>query len=153
TEAPNLGAPAAVSTVDVLVGWTPAVAAILADPAATAQLQVDQTNQHYVRSQINVTLRLVGTLATTYVETNAGGKDPFSNALVAVQQGTGALGALHNMRDTVGADLVSLMIKDNTYCGLGYLNPTASFGYSVVDADNGCLNGGITFAHELGHNF
>lgn len=145
--------PAANATVDVLVAYTPGAATLLADPVAAAQAQVDQTNQHYIRSQIAITMRLVGTMSVPYTETSANGKDPFTNALTDMRNGVGPFSAVFTKRDQVGADLVVLLIKDTTYCGLAYVNSSASFAFGTVGADSGCLSGAISFAHEIGHNF
>ena len=48
-------------------------------------------------------------------------------------------------------DLVSLFIENGQYCGLAWVGPSASYGFSVIN--RGCASGNLSFAHELGHNF
>ena len=55
------------------------------------------------------------------------------------------------MRNTHGADLVSLFVENGQYCGIAWIGPSASYGFSVIN--RGCASGNLSFAHELGHNF
>ena len=57
---------------------------------------------------------------------------------------------VHALRDAYGADMVSLWIETGTYCGLGWIGPSASYAFTVVN--RGCATSNSTFAHELGHN-
>lgn len=66
--------------------------------------------------------------------------------------------SVNTLRDTYGADLVSLWVGSGTYsgaCGIGYLNsnPTNyndAAAYTVCDYN--CAMTNLTFAHECGHN-
>ena len=55
------------------------------------------------------------------------------------------------LRNTYGADLVSLFVENPQYCGLAWVGPSADYAYSVVN--RGCASGNYSFAHELAHNF
>jgi len=62
----------------------------------------------------------------------------------------GQMDNVHALRNTYGADLVSLMIENGDYCGIAWIGPSAAHGFSVVN--RGCAISNSTFAHELGHN-
>lgn len=167
--------------VDVLLGYTAGFAAAHGGTSgALTRLQhlVAISNAGYSNSGIGGRLRLVGTLQVGYGD----GGDNFT----ALQDLTGytcspectprtvpsTLQPLRTMRDTTGADLVSLVrdfrAPDHEGCGVAWLlggdqgafnTSLAPFGYSIVsdgedhDEDEG-LNYGCrveTLAHELGH--
>jgi hypothetical protein len=62
---------------------------------------------------------------------------------------------VHDLRDQYNADMVSLLVADNEYCGLAWLMQSlspafASSAFSVTSWF--CAAGNLTLAHELGHN-
>lgn len=136
--------------VDVLVPYTNAVAAAVSNINALIQLAVDESNQAYAQSNAGVVLRLVGTMQVNYTE-YAGNTDPFTNALNDVTNGTGVMAAVHSQRDALGADEVALLISDQSFCGLGWLNSTENLAYVAVAYN--CATGYYSFSHEIGHNF
>ncbi len=143
-------------TYDILVPYTNAVAAAVANVPALAQLAVDETNQAYADSGVNVTARLVGTMLINYTERTGtvscySDTDPFAVALCEITNGVGVMASVQARRDQLGADVVSLFISDSTYCGLAWLNANANNAYSVVSYN--CATGYYSFGHEIGHNF
>ena len=58
---------------------------------------------------------------------------------------------VHTLRNTHGADLVSLFVENGSFCGLAAVNASATNAFSVVSRS--CATGNLSFAHELGHNF
>ena len=67
----------------------------------------------------------------------------------------GFMDNVHALRNTYGADLVSLIIEGTSLCGLGWLMTTESnsfqaLAFSVVARI--CATGNFSFGHELGHN-
>ena len=133
---------------DVLVVYTARVAAAYADPVAFAQLAVAQSNATYAVSGIGVRL----TLATAY-ESPTAETALMATDLPALQNtADGRFDELHAVRNAYGADLVVLLGAGYTdACGLGYVNPGATFAFSVVEV--GCAVSTYTFPHEVGHNF
>ncbi len=104
-------------------------------------------NAAYTASNAEVSLRLVGTMQVSgYSET---GKT-YDDLLNDVTSGTGVMSGVHAQRDTLGADLVALFVNHTQYCGLAWVDSTATYAYSTITYS--CVNG-HTFAHELGHNF
>lgn len=134
--------------VDVLVAYTARVAVASADPYAFAQFAIAQSNATYAVSGIDVRLTLATAFESPTPETTLTSTD-----LTALQNmADGRFDEVHGVRDVYGADLVVLLGSGYTEaCGRGYLNPGATFGFSVVEY--GCAASGYTFAHEVGHNF
>ena len=157
--APTISQPAAGSRtddgsiIDVMVVYTSA-ARIGAKGVAAMQSLIDlaiaETNLSYQNSGIIQRLRLVHTEEVAYNE--QGHSAPLSDALVCIQTtADGCLDNIHALRDAYGADLVSFWLEgDGSSCGLGYVNATASWGFSTVERD--CATGYYSFGHELGHN-
>lgn len=142
------------SQIDVMVLYTPAARAAAGGPSqmqALVNLAVAETNQAYQNSGVTPRLNLVHTAEISYTESGN-----FNTDLTRLQ-GTsdGYMDNIHALRDTYHADLVSLIIEDTQYCGLGYFMDTAStafapYGFTVVART--CATGYYSFGHELGHN-
>jgi len=69
----------------------------------------------------------------------------------------GVLDDVRRLRRAYEADMVSMVIDDGTYCGVGFIGtgyfpflPTAPFMYSVNSVL--CMTGTFVLPHELGHN-
>lgn len=165
TPAPKSAAPAANTTIDVLVLYTDGFKARLGTAAATRiSSLVALANQAYKDSGVAITLRLVGTAQVAYTDVNSD-----SIALSDLSNGAGAFANVRALRSEYGADLVTVLrplhTKARMTCGLGWIggyggNPIswyAGSGYSVVgdgtDMDGrGYYCNDYSFAHELGHN-
>ena len=146
------------STIDTLVLYTPA--ARIAAGGTTSiqqliQLGIAETNQGYANSGIVQRVRLVDAREIRYPESSAG----MFTDLTRLRQRDGFLDEAHTLRDTYGADLVSLWVNSpERLCGIGYLlqDPTmpssflAQYGFNVVQ--QACATGYYTFGHEMGHN-
>jgi hypothetical protein len=138
--------------VDVMVVWTPAARARAGGPQAMqqlVQLGIAETNQGYRNSGINLTVRLVYSGEVNYSEASIIDTD------LDRLRGTndGYMDEIHQLRDTWGADLVSLWAERDDFCGLGYMlqNPARSDnGFSVIARS--CATGYYSFGHEMGHN-
>ncbi len=134
------------TTIDVLVVYTPA-ARIAANRSMPdfAQLAIDTTNASYANSLITPRLRLVRAQEISYTESGNWTTD------LSRLSGTsdGYMDSVHAIRDTYRADVVVLLIKDQTYCGLAYLPATAATAFSLVAWD--CAVSNYSFGHEIGH--
>lgn len=141
-------------TIDVMVVYTAdAATAAGGGIASVIQLGIDETNQEYANSLITQRVNLVYSYQVSYTETGDSTTD--LNRL----QGTsdGYMDEVHGVRDTYGADLVSLWVNNlnNNICGQAYLMTSvstsfASNGFSVVRLS--CATGYYSFGHEMGHN-
>lgn len=138
--------------IDVLVGYGPGTGVSRATTRAEIASWMNQTNQAFFNSRMNVRVNL---LESMYVEYN---QDPLDmdNDIERLRLGAGNLSKLHQRRDVLGADLVALIVPVpvNGTCGLGWVpaaQGTKHLAYSVSARGSGCTSG-YTFAHELGHN-
>ena len=145
------GAIAAADTgaiIDVMVVYSKQTAAA-AGTAIGAQIQqaIDSANAAYANSGITTRLNLVHTAAVNYDESG-----DFNTDLNRLTSGSdGYMDEVAALRNTHGADLVSLFVENGQYCGIAWVGPSASYGFSVIN--RGCASGNLSFAHELGHNF
>ena len=140
-------------TIDVLVAYTPRIASIYGTAGAEALViqAVAEANQAYANSGITARLNLVQAVLTNYVESG----DMSTDLSRLRGNGDGYMDELHSLRDSTGADLVSLIEDEPAYCGLAYRMTSLSTGFassafSVVHRS--CATGYYSFAHELGHN-
>ena len=138
------------------------------DAGGCAQLELDilnavaGTNAAYARSQVGIMLNLVGMRWVDYV----GGDFSSTLTRLAARAGSesdpgGVLDEVLDLRDQVGADLVTMVIRRNAgvrSCGLAYLLPgdgafsAAPFAYNVIDMSTACQPSDLILAHEIGHN-
>jgi hypothetical protein len=141
------------AVIDVLVAYTPAISALYGTAGAEALIlqAVAEANQAYANSGMSTRLNLVHSVRTNYVESG--------NMAVDLERlratSDGYMDELHSLRNTYGADLVSLLENEPQYCGIAYrmatLSPSfASNAFSVVH--HSCATGYYSFAHEIGHN-
>ena len=136
------------ATIDVMVVYSNQTAAA-AGTAIGAQIQqaVDTANLVYANSGITTRLRLVHYEQVDY---NESGDFPTDlNRLTTA--GDGYMDNVAALRDTYGADLVSLFVETAQYCGYGWIGPDPNYAFSVIN--RGCASGNYSFPHELGHNF
>lgn len=133
-----MSAVASAATVDVLVAYDSAAKTKLGgEPAVAMQSWVNQINGYYANSQIDVQLRLVGTVLHEEASSD------MSTMLRSLQ----ANAVMRTERDKLGADFV-VMMSPKASCGIGYISVLAAYAYSIV----GPQCGPMTMAHELGHN-
>ena len=146
------------STIDVMVLYTPAARQAAGGTSSIqqmVQLGVALTNQGYANSGVIQRVRLVEAREVNYTEASAIATDlqRLGNS------GDGYLDEAATLRNTYGADLVSLWVHTaESTCGVGYQLTDTSFspaalsvlGFSVVEQD--CATGNYTFSHEMGHN-
>lgn len=117
---------------------------------ATVYLALQETNQSYINSAVNHRVRIVHIAEVNYTE---GGN--FSTYLTDLQSTNGIIDQVQGLRNTYGADVVSMIVETGNACGIGYLMNTLSnafepWAYSVTRRD--CATGYYSFGHELGHN-
>ena len=136
------------SEIDVMVVYTPWAkhreggrAAI----EALIDLFVAETNQAYANSGVVHRIRLVLREEVEYIETG----DSVIELSRLRDDSDGYMDHVHELRDLYAADLVHLVVGTNRYCGsAASVGGDESYGFAFTV--NVC--GGLTFAHELGHN-
>ncbi len=137
---------------DLLIVYTPAAAAKHGQAALETMIQnaVAMANQAYQNSNVGITLNLVGLQEVAYTETGA-----IQTSLNDLRGTTdGKIDTIHRLRDTLGADLVSMISTDADACGIAGVMTTVStsssyMGFNVVKST--CLSQ-HSLAHEIGHN-
>ncbi len=155
------------ATIDVMILYTPGLASRLGGGlSARLDQLVALSNQAYRDSGVYINLRLVHKQQVSYSDTSTN-----TAALDALTYGSDpALAGVASLRNTKGADLVSLIRPFNLStsggsCGVawvggynGYpISAYADHGYSVI-SDGRDVNGSgyycqdLTYVHELGHN-
>jgi hypothetical protein len=143
------------SQIDVMVVYTAAARAEAGGTTAInnqVDLGIAETNTSYANSGVTQRVRLVYKGEVTYTETGNIDTD-----LARLQNPSdGYLDEVHTLRNTYGADIVSLWVADGGgFCGIGYLMTTvssafASYTFNVVTRS--CATGNYSFGHEMGHN-
>lgn len=137
---------------DLLVVYTPAASAKYGQTTLESMIQnaVEAGNQAYANSSVNITLKLVGLQEIDYVE--SGDIQTSLNDLRGTTDGK--MDSVHSLRNTVGADIVSLISLDTNACGIaGVLTnvSTSSAGNSFNVVKPSCFSQ-HSLAHEIGHN-
>jgi len=145
--------------IDVMIVWTPAARNAVGGSSAAIQSLVDlavaNANASYASSQIATSLRLVYSGEVAFSETPSA----LSSDLSRLQGASdGYLDQVHSLRNTYGADIVTLIgsgYASAGYCGIGYMMSSvstnfASNAFNVVDQS--CAGGYLSYAHEVGHN-
>lgn len=137
----------ALSTINVLVVYTAAALSAAPNITSLIQLAVDETNQSYVNSGININMVRVHTAQVTY---NESGKT-FSQHVASLKGTTdGSMDNVHTLRNTYAADMVLLVVNDSEACGIASsIGSTAASAFAV--AHYSCITGYYSFGHELGH--
>ena len=136
----------ALTTINVMVVYTASAAAATSNIGNLIQLAVDETNQSYVNSGINISLNKVHTAQVSYNETGT-----FSTH-VSRLQGTsdGYMDNVHTLRNTYAADVVVLVVNDSEACGIAAaIKASATSAFAV--AHYSCITGYYSFGHEIGH--
>ena len=130
-------------TVDVAVFYTQGARARAGGTAAieaVIDLMIAETNQAYETSGVRHRVALVARSEVQYTETGNTSLDLFR----LLEPSDGHMDEVHAIRDSVGADLVHLLLDLADFSGKAY-----DSGFVGVTCGR-C--GGRIFAHELGHN-
>ena len=144
------------TTFDLLVVYTAAARTVAGGTDAAIlsriNLGVSETNTAYANSGVIPRLRLVGAELVSYTESGDLGTD--LSAVTSTSDGQ--MDSVHALRNSVGADLVTLVVGNaGGACGVAWLMTTASSGFAAnafsVTAYP-CISPNYTFGHELAHN-
>ncbi len=139
------------ATIDIMVIYTDDARVGEGSTAAMKAriaLALTETNTAYAHSAVTPRLRLVHVHELGYAETGNMGTD--LNRLI--NNGDGILDAVHSLRNTYGADMVSLVVENGgSYCGLAAAIMASASNAFQVTARDGCMTGYYSFGHEFGH--
>ena len=141
------------AVVDVLVVWTPKARANIESTGGGEKmptgvdLLVAWTNDAFERSGTDVRLNLVGAEEIDYVEEDISSDTHLRHL---AHPSDGYMDDVHERRDALGADLVSLLPGTGTVGGQALLGGAFSLAVLGLNPSFGAL--APTFAHEVGHN-
>jgi hypothetical protein len=109
------------ATIDVMVVYSNQTAAAVAAAIGTQiQQAIDTANLVYANSGITTRLRLVHSEHVAYDESG-----DFPTDLNRLTNGSdGYMDNVQSLRDTYGADLVSMFVENGQYCGYGWIGPS-----------------------------
>ena len=127
------------STIRLMFVTTQQSRAKYPNPRLTLNQALQDVNQTMKNSKVNITFELAGIYAANYDES---GKE-YSKLLNDV---TYYMKDVAQARDGMLADLVSMIVVNNSLCGGGKPGPSKAAGFTAVT----CLS---SLAHEIGHNF
>jgi len=158
-------APAAPSTtIDIMLVYDTTAASWVAGNGgmtAFSQDTVNRLNQSVQNSEVDMTFRLVHSVAVDYthenIVTDKGTNYNLNTDLDAITYGDGAFAEVHNLRDDYGADMVALLVDTGAsygWVGVGWLltYPGGSPGYAFTASAIQAVAISTTLDHELGHN-
>lgn len=137
----------------LVVGTTPARKAYDGDLHDLVVLEIEESNQTFKRSGIDIRLELAAYVPVEY--TPIGGEPHATNALMGKDDGH--LDEVHPLRDRVSADVV-VMLSEARF-GENERQPWCGWAARVVAAEDSafanvnwrCLAGRYSFVHEIGH--
>ena len=135
---------------DLLVVYTASTAAAYYDVAGLINFAIEQTNQSYENSYVNLAVYLAGTAQVSYSEANR----DFTTHVSSLTGATNGLENVPTLRNNAIADAVLMLVDDtdgNTVCGqANRIQATQSTAFAVVSWT--CISASsFTFPHELGH--
>jgi hypothetical protein len=132
--------------IKVLVCYTKSASDQTSDIVSLIELAVDEANQSYINSNINLELELVHTYEVNYTESSSFDTDldRFSDP------DDGHMDEIHDKRYYHCADIAVLIINNADYCGLAdTIEADVNEAFAAVHFD--CATGYYSFAHEIGH--
>jgi hypothetical protein len=152
---PGMAVSTGTQLVDVMTVWTPAArqaAGGTNSMLALIDLAIAEMNLALGNCDAGLSVRLVHTAETNYVESGSMGTDlsRLRNKF------DGHMDEVHALRDAYGADTVKLITNSGGACGMAYLMTNVSPGFQSSAfgiTRRSCAVGNYTFGHELGHNF
>ncbi len=136
--------------INLLVAYTPAVAALYADVNNDlVGASIASMNETFSRSGLpNLKVRLAHSYKVNYPE--RANWDEHLKLLVG--EGDGVMDEIHQLRTDHKTDAVVLLMNDSRYCGEAReIMASRSTAFAVVY--HGCANDYFSFAHEIGHLF
>ncbi|MEM1166884.1 MAG: M12 family metallo-peptidase [Planctomycetota bacterium] len=140
-----------IASVDVLVAYTPLALSKLGSVGgvnATVASAIASSNESLANSLIDAEFNLVAIVPTEYEDSG-----DLEDDLRALTFRDNEAEDVFAYREAYQADLVALITGNLDFglCGIAWRSPLLeSFGYSVTEYN--CISG-LTFIHELGHNF
>jgi hypothetical protein len=133
--------------IDVLVAYTPSAAAATGDINGLIQLAFDESNTSYSNSGL---AQAIAPVFVSQVDYSEAGRN-YTQHVAALQSASdGIMDIVHTWRNQYAADVVVLIVNDNTLCGqASTILADATHAFAAVYYD--CATGNYSLAHEIGH--
>ncbi|SOC48161.1 peptidyl-Asp metalloendopeptidase [Rhizobium subbaraonis] len=133
---------------NILVAYTPAVRSKLFDVTGLVSLAFLETNSSYQLSGVHIKAVPATPAPIEVAYTESGSMDDDLANLKS--KNDNIMDDLHEMRNTSKADIVVLLVDDDSFCGLASdILGSKESAFAIVYHD--CATGYYSFAHEIGH--
>lgn len=131
----------------VLVVYTQAAENAAGDIDDLIQTAIDETNHSYDNSNIYAQTYLAHSAQVSY---NEAGNTYGQHLDYLEDNSDGIIDNVHNLRDQYLADVVILIVNDDSYCGIANLLANSATAFGVVHYH--CATApAFSFGHEIGH--
>lgn len=144
----NNESPAVTKYVRVLVMYTPEALSLASDMTNKVYQDINNGNTSFKNSDINVRFELAYIGQIEEREGSYTFRQLLDNFTF---NGDGFADEVHSLRERYSADICVLLVNNNEYCGLAWVNANKSSAFAIVRASSGCA-GKYSFTHEIGHN-
>jgi hypothetical protein len=134
------------SVITVIIAYTPAAANQVANINALIQLAMDETNEGYALSNVELQLEDTRVYRTDYSESAS-----YSTDLSRFRtKNDGYMDEVHGFRNNDRANMAHLIVRSGSSCGVASTIMASTTTAFCLTAQN-CATGYYTFGHEMGH--
>lgn len=134
--------------VRVLVMYTPNALSLSSNMTNKVYQEINNGNTSFKNSDVNVRFEL----AYLGQSGDSEGNYTFNELLNKfTNDNDGFADEVHSLRERYSADVCVLLVYNNDYCGLAWVDASKTSAFAVVRASSGCATK-YSFTHEIGHN-
>lgn len=134
--------------VRVLVMYTPDASSLSSNMTNKVYQEINNGNTSFKNSDVNVRFELAYLGQTDDDEGSYTFDDLLNNF---TSNNDGFADEVHSLRERYSADVCVLLVYNDDYCGLAWVNASKSHAFAAVRASSGCATK-YSFTHEIGHN-
>jgi len=135
-----------VNVITTIIAYTPNARRQVANINALIQLALDETNEGYALSQVDLEMVATRVYETTYTESAS-----YSTDLTRFRtKNDGYMDEVHGFRNTDRANIAHLIVESGSSCGVASSIMATTTTAFCLTAQN-CATGYYTFGHEAGH--
>ena len=134
--------------VRVLVMYTPNASSLSSNMTNKVYQEINNGNTSFRNSDVNVRFELAYLGQTDDDEGSYTFNDLLNNF---TSNNDGFADEVHSLRERYSADVCVLLVYNDDYCGLAWVNANKSHAFAVVRASAYCATK-YSFTHEIGHN-
>jgi len=135
-----------IEIITAIIAYTPGAAEEVANINALIQLAVDETNEGYLLSNVDLVLNVTRVYQTVYAESGS-----YSTDLTRFRtKNDGFMDEVHGLRNIDRANMAHLVVSSGSSCGVAStILATTTTAFCLTAQD--CATGYYTFGHEMGH--